>query len=206
MAYLNPPPPIPHTKQVYVLQGKMRVRNNDGRKQTSSGFLGSHLITSSESLWGPQEGLWSGHGCQRSDPLQLLFENLFWQLRTVEEAWRLGSMLCCYCVGTCVCRGYLVRSCWMVCVCVCAQCMHSSCIWNVRFLTSMLSGMCFGYYFLFQNQTSDGSPCECLANSYTCYFPSVECTQGSFIQFIMSRNMQIRGGDPLPEMKPISFF
>lgn len=65
--------------------------------------------------------------------------------------------------------------------------------------------MCFGHYLLIQNQTSDGSPCECLANSGTCYFPSVEYTHDSFTELIMSRNVQTRGGDPLPDIKPISF-
>lgn len=70
------------------------------------------------------------------------------------------------------CRGRLGCSCRPGCVC--AQCMHSWCIWNVRFLTSMLREMCVGRSLLIPNQTSDGSPCEYLANSCTCCFPSVE--------------------------------
>lgn len=157
-----------------------------GSRLTIGGFFDSLLITSSES----QEVLWSGHGYQRPGPLQLLLEHPFGSW-LAEGCWRLGSMLCCNCVRTCVLQGRLGCSCRLGCMC--AQCMHSWCIWNVRFLTSMLSEMCVRHSLLIPNQTSDGSPCEYLANSYTCYFPSVEWTQGIIIQHIMSRNMQISG-------------
>lgn len=156
-----------------------------GSRLTIGGFFNSLLITSSES----QEVLWSGHGYQRPTSTAAWASFGSW---LAEGCWRLGSMLCCNRVRTCVLQGPPGMQ-LSAGVCVCGQCMHSWCIWNVRFLTSMLSEMCVRYSLLIPNQTSDGSPCEYLANSCTCYFPSVEWTQGIVIQLLMSRNMQISG-------------
>lgn len=151
----------------------MQIRKNEGRKQTDC--LGLFWQTPRHLLWVPGthrkfSGVAMGtRGQTHFNCCLSIFLAVDW-LRAV-EAWRLGSMLCCDCVKTCV-QGLPGCSCWTGCVCV--QCMHSWRIWNVRFLTSMLSEMCVGHYLLIENQTSDGSPCECLANSCMCYFPSVE--------------------------------
>lgn len=76
----------------------MRVRQEAG--WLLGAFFDSLLITSSES----QEVLWSGHGYQRPGPLQLLLEHLFGSW-LAEGCGRLGSMLCCSCVRTCVLQG-----------------------------------------------------------------------------------------------------
>lgn len=158
-----------------------------GSRLTIGGFFDSLLITSSES----QEVLWSGHGFQRPGPLQLLLEHLFGSW-LAEGCWRLGSMLCCNCVRTCVLQGPLgMQLSARVCVCVLNACiLGASGMWD---FWQACSVKCVSDTLLIPNQTSDGSPCEYLANSCTCYFPSVEWTQGITIQLIMSRNMHISG-------------
>lgn len=183
----------------------MGARNNEGRKQTDC--LGLFLAASSSpplSPWGSQEVFCSGHEYQRSGPLQLLLEHL-WQM-IGWGLWKLKGLGACSVVTVLehVCAGAIWGAVVGQGMCVLNACiLRASGMWG--FLTSMLSGICVGHYLLIQNQISKGCPYKCLSNSCTPYFPSVEWTQGSLIQLIMSRNMQINGGNPLPEMKPISF-